>query len=340
MRFVITGGGTGGHLVVAKALAEQIKLDGDEAIFIGSTSGQDRAWFEHSELFKHRYFLESRGVVNKKGLTKLKSLMQILKSSLKTRHILKEYKADATISVGGYSAAPACFATLIMRLPLFIHEQNAVCGRLNRLLKPYTRAFYSSYDPTSPVREYPLRAGVLSGVKARTDFKTILFLGGSQGASAINKFALRSAAMLHQRGIKIIHQCGDNEFKKIDLRYKKLGIDVELFGFSSDLISIINRVDMAVSRSGASTLWELVGLAVPTLFVPYPHAASNHQYYNALKLQQQGLAELCTEESLSTKVLEQFLDQDLARISADLLKLDTHNGTPQILASIKESICS
>ena len=134
----ITGGGTGGHLVIAKAIKEELNRRGIKPIYIGSTGGQDKAWFEHDEGFEKVYFLQSQGVVNKKGLQKLLSLSNIVRSALSCRTLFKEHNIQAVFSVGGYSAAPASFAALLFKKALFIHEQNAIEGKLNTLLKPFS----------------------------------------------------------------------------------------------------------------------------------------------------------------------------------------------------------
>ncbi len=340
MKFVITGGGTGGHLVIAKALAQQVVQDGDEAIFIGSQNGQDRAWFEHDTIFKQTHFLKSRGVVNRSGFGKIFALIDIAKATIKARNIIQKYGADATISVGGFSSAPASFASLLLRKPLFIHEQNAVLGRLNKMLQPYARSLYSSYLPQSVVKNYPTKEIFFENARVREEFKTILFLGGSQGAQAINRFALEAAPMLSKRGFKIIHQCGEANLSDTQKSYSKLGIDIELYGFTEDVASLICRADVCVSRAGASTLWELVASALPTLFVPYPHAAANHQYHNALHLQKEALASICKEELLDTKALEDFLAQDLAKMSQQLMHTNSKGGAKDIMASVRELTCS
>ncbi len=146
MKFCITGGGTGGHLMIAQALVEALVKEGHEAIFIGSTSGQDKKYFQNSSQFSKCYFLETTGVVNQKGTGKLKALWLVFSAFLKARRILKTQNIEATYSVGGFSAAPASFASLFSLVPLFIHEQNAVEGRLNSLLKPFAKRFISAYD--------------------------------------------------------------------------------------------------------------------------------------------------------------------------------------------------
>ncbi len=201
MKFVITGGGTGGHLTIAKVLQEAFIKRGHEVIFIGSTSGQDRSWFEKRSGFSHTYFLETSGVVNKRGFAKVKSLFNILKAVLKSISIMREHKIQGVISVGGFSAAPASFASILIRKPLYIHEQNAKVGRLNSLLKPYSRVFFSSYESDSPLKSYPVNKVLFDQARLREKINTIIFLGGSQGAKAINDLALKVAPYL-KRGDK------------------------------------------------------------------------------------------------------------------------------------------
>ena len=114
---VICGGGTGGHLAIARSFCEELNRRGIKPIFIGSTSGQDKFWFENDDKFAQKFFLPSSGVVNKRGLAKLKSLTNIISLALKCRQIFKENGVKAVISVGGYSAAPAAIAAIISKTP-------------------------------------------------------------------------------------------------------------------------------------------------------------------------------------------------------------------------------
>ena len=142
----ICGGGTGGHLAIARALGAELKRRGVCVIFVGSQQGQDKMWFENSDIFEQKYFLASSGVANKSGFKRLFSLLNIIKLSFACFGIFKKHKIKAVISVGGYSAAPAAFAAIASFKPLFIHEQNAHTGSLNALLKPLAKKFFCSYD--------------------------------------------------------------------------------------------------------------------------------------------------------------------------------------------------
>lgn len=330
----ITGGGTGGHLVIAKALQEELNKRGIKPIYIGSNSGQDRKWFENEKGFEKTYFLDSSGVVNKKGVKKLLVLFNILKMSFTCKKIFKKHKVDAVFCVGGYSAAPASLASIFSFTPLYIHEQNAVLGSLNKLLKPFAKEFFSSYEKTSKVQDYPVRKIFFEKKRVRTELKTIIFLGGSQGARAINNLAMDCAKMLLDRGIHIIHQTGTKEFEKIKTFYQNNNLAVEYFDFSPDLPTKISEADFAISRAGASTLWELCASNLPTLFLPYPYAAKNHQYFNAKSLANKNMAFLKDEKDVNSQyVLELLGTIDLKYIS-QLLQNSIHEEGMKKVADI------
>ncbi|MEE8589332.1 MAG: undecaprenyldiphospho-muramoylpentapeptide beta-N-acetylglucosaminyltransferase [Sulfurimonadaceae bacterium] len=338
MRVAITGGGTGGHLAIAAALLEALKEKGHEAIYIGSTSGQDRAWFEEEIRFEKCHFLDTNGVVNRKYLGKVWALIKIFRAVIKSRKILKQEQIDAVISVGGYSAAAATFAAYTKQIPFFIHEQNAVMGRLNTMMKPYARAFYSSYDENSPVKDYPIRDIFFSTARLRKEIKTIVFLGGSQGAQFINNLALETAAVCTAKGIKVIHQCGERDFERVQQAYKDQKLDVELYSFTKELPALIKRADLAVSRAGASTLWEVTVNGLPALFVPYPYAAGDHQFYNAGYLVDKGLAWSYRESESYSRNLLAILENDLEEKSRGLMELSHKGGAAAIIDNIEENL--
>lgn len=412
MRVVITGGGTGGHLSVARAFLEEFSKRGIACGFIGSTRGQDRLYFENEEKFCQKWFLDSCGVVNQHGLGKIAALWQQWRALQQARGILKEFQPAFVLSVGGYSAAPAAFGAKLLGIPLIIHEQNARIGRLNKILKPFAKLFFSSYLEDSPIKFYPVLEGVFKSARVRESVKTILFMGGSQGARAINNFALSMGAELKNRGIKVLCQSGKADFKRVVEEFLNDGlrvgilrenwelfkemesevgesedskggqdygllhcvrndgsskivmtevrgqdsktevesakdtaskqdveslenrvqcvelgaldeVDVVVFGFSKAMAEIYALCDFAVCRAGASSLWELCANGLPALFVPYPYAAGNHQYYNARFLEQKGLGFLCLEQDLFCDVLWdslELLESNISKISADLQK--------------------
>ncbi|MFA6144124.1 MAG: undecaprenyldiphospho-muramoylpentapeptide beta-N-acetylglucosaminyltransferase [Sulfurimonas sp.] len=335
MNIIFTGGGTGGHLVIALSLAEAAVARGHKVVFIGSTSGQDRQWFGNSTLFQQSYFLETTGVVNKKGFGKGVALWKIFKAVLASRSIIKEFHADAVVSVGGFSAAPAAIASLIARIPLIIHEQNAVTGKLNSLLRPYCAGFYSSYEEGKNHCDYPVNEVYFQNGRPRYNIQTVIFLGGSQGAKFINDLALEIAPWLEERGIRIIHQCGAVEEERVRHAYHLLNIDAEVVGFTTKIATLIEKSDFAISRSGASTLWELCAAGVPAFFIPYPSAAGDHQYHNARYVIDHN-AGWCERqgEGLVQKLKEAIMSDVMAKSEA-LSTLIAPNGAVKIIQKIE-----
>ena len=338
MKIALTGGGTGGHLAIASALLSALKSEGHEAIYIGSTAGQDRAWFEDEEGFEARYFLDTSGVVNRMFLAKIWALLKIFRAVFQARGILKREKVDAVIAVGGYSAAAATFAAYTKSIPFFIHEQNAVMGRLNNMMKPYARTFYSAYEEASPVKDYPVREVFFETAHVREKIKTIIFLGGSQGARFINDLALETASICQAKGIHVIHQCGKGDFERVQEAYARQKIEVELYSFTSKIPELIASADLAVSRAGASTLWELTANGLPALYVPYPYAAGDHQFYNAQFLVEKDLAWSYRESESYARNLITILDSDLKEKSEGLMHLAKKEGALALIKDVEEQV--
>ena len=336
MSIVMTGGGTGGHLAIIKAVKEQLKEE--ELIYIGSTKGQDKQWFENDDDFKEKYFFDTRGVVNQKGLAKLKSLWMMFQAMREARKLLKRHNAKVVFSVGGFSSAATAFAAKSLGIPLVIHEQNAALGSLNKLMKPYAKTFISSYLDESPIHAYPIKEIFFNNAHIRESVKTIIFLGGSQGARAINMLALTIAPELKKRGIKIIHQAGANNIDEVEKAYKSLDIEAEVFGFTTKLADYMNESDFAIARAGASTLWELSATALPTLYIPYPYAASDHQFYNAQFLVEKELAWLMREDNIDEESVLSLLTENMSVKSKGLMKIVEKDGSKQIANLLKDML--
>lgn len=333
---VITGGGTGGHLKIADVFIDEFKNRGFEVIYIGSTYGQDRFWFENDDRLKEKYFLNTSGVVNKKGFAKIFSLLNIFYKALFCLKILKKYNIKKVISVGGFSAASASFASIFKKdCELFLHEQNSKIGALNAKTLKYTKKAYSSFHDFSPIKDYPVDIKFFNKQRVRSELKTIAFFGGSQGALAINNFALKVAPKLNEMGIKIVHQTGKNDFLRVKNEYLKLGINADVFDFSKDILEKMKEADFCVSRSGASTLFELCANCLPTFFIPFKYAAQNHQYYNAKALFDKDLCYLQNEDDLDIELFFDILKEpNLEAISIGLKEFIKPNGAKQIVDDI------
>lgn len=328
---VVTGGGTGGHLKVADAFIDELYSRGIDVIFIGSSNGQDKNWFEHDRRLKKAFFLDTKGVVNKNFFGKVSSLTNIFFKTLKCLNIYSKYNVKTVISVGGFSAAAATFASIIkFGCKLYIHEQNSKMGKLNEITSKFATELFSSYDENSLVKDYPVSKEFFDAARVRTEIRTIAFFGGSQGALGINSFALKVAPNLTKLGIKIIHQTGKNDFERVKDEYIKLGIDADVFDFTKDFISKMSQADFAVSRSGASTLWEMCANSLPALYVPFKYAAADHQYFNAMALVEKNMGFVSREDDLNEEILFKILNTDIHSISRKLASSISPNAVSLI----------
>ncbi len=335
---VITGGGTGGHLKVADAFINEYISRGFDVIFIGSSNGQDRQWFENDERLKEKYFLDTRGVVNKNLIGKIFSLLNIFKKTYLCLRIYSKYNIKTVVSVGGFSAAAATFASIIKpSCKLFIHEQNSRMGKLNQITSRFASELFSSFTKDSLVKDYPVLDVFFEKARIRKNIKTIAFFGGSQGAVAINDFALKLAPKLTNMGIEIIHQTGKSDYLRVKEEYLKLNIQADVFDFSKDIPNKMQEADFAISRAGASTLWELCANNLPTFFIPYKFAASDHQYYNAKDLKDKGLCFLQREDDLDEEVFFNAINSDIKSISEKLKDSIKPNAVSLIVDAIGKS---
>lgn len=328
---VITGGGTGGHLKVADAFVDEFNKRGIPVIFIGSSNGQDKQWFEKDKRFKATYFLDTKGVVNKNAFGKISSLFNIMSKTNYCLGLFSKYNVKTVISVGGFSAAAATFASIIKPgCKLYIHEQNSVMGTLNKVTSRFATELFSSFEEKSKIKDYPVSEEFFELGRIRQNVNTVAFFGGSQGALVINNFALKLAPKLNEMGINIIHQTGKNDFLRVKEEYEKLNIKVDVFDFSKEIPQKMKKADFAVSRAGASTLWELCANCLPTFFIPYKYAAGDHQFYNAKDLKDKGLCFLKRENELKEEDFFNAINSDIHDISKKLTSSINSNAVALI----------
>jgi len=324
---ILTGGGTGGHLNIVRALGEELKKD-NKLIYVGSMYGQDMKWFKDSDIFEKKYFMHIKGFANKPILSKISFLIMLLYSMMKLVFVFYRYKIDKVVGVGGYSSAPSCFLAILLRKKLFIHEQNYEDGGLNKLLSNYSNEYFNTFKTN---HSYPVSKDFFDKSRLRENINTILFLGGSLGANAINEFAIKIADKLNQKNISIIHQCGISDYEKVKFFYESNNIKARVYSFSNDISTLMNEADFCISRAGASTLFELVANGLPTLFIPYPFASYNHQYKNALHFHKDNLCLLKKEDEIKNiNDISIILDTDIKTMSKSLLEKSKSDGAKTI----------
>lgn len=312
MRAIIAGGGTGGHLYPGIAVAEEIyRQEPDSAVlFVGTKTG-----IESRILPKEGYRLEiipAGGVVNKNMISKLTSLMKITGGLIKSFFVLRRFKPDIVIGVGGYASAPMLSAAAIMRYPTMVMEQNLYPGTTNRFLSRIVDRVVVAFDGSEKffnrkvdVLGNPVRRGI-TDCKYNTGLTfTVFIFGGSQGSHAINKGIVESLEYLQKESgqIRFLHQTGEKDYAWIDESYKKAGVTAEVVPYVYNIVDMYGKSDIVICRAGATTIAELTASGRPAILIPYPHAAHDHQRTNAEYMQTMGSAEVILEKDLSGKIL-------------------------------------
>lgn len=296
-KIIITGGGTGGHVFPALTIASELKRRGFELLYIGSDRGfEARLAPEHGVPF---ISVKTGAIKNQSLFTKFRTLVRLFSATLWAMRILKREKAAAVVGVGGYVSVPVCLAAFLLRRPIFLQEQNASVGIANRFLGKLCRTVFlgfaegEQYFPSgrSIITGNPIRAGFspIGDEPFQADKISLLILGGSQGAKAINDAILANLARMNAS--HIVHQTGEKDFERVRDAYRQAGYaKVEVSPFIKDMAKAYRDATLVVSRSGALTVSELIQVGRPAIFVPYPRRGQNDQTENAYMLERAGAA--------------------------------------------------
>jgi UDP-N-acetylglucosamine--N-acetylmuramyl-(pentapeptide) pyrophosphoryl-undecaprenol N-acetylglucosamine transferase len=316
LHLIIAGGGTGGHLfpgiAVAEALMDINPLN--QVLFLGT----DRP-LEIKILAKTSFCHETIPAGGIKGLSiwsKIKSLLRIPSGILKAMNIYRKFSPHIVLGVGGYVSAPCCIAAHLMGIPVIIQEQNSIPGLTNRLLGKIADRIYVSFPETcqrfnqkktfyvgNPVRKEIVQASTETPIQKNTNCFTVFIIGGSQGARAINIAITDALPFLDKTQIAFIHQSGQKDEQHLKDTYQINGFQADVRSFFHDMMAQYKKADLIVSRSGASTVAELTILGKPSIFIPFPFAADNHQEKNARAIVKAGGADMILESQLTGKVL-------------------------------------
>ncbi len=314
MRLLIAGGGTGGHLFPALAIARAFKSEhpDGQVLFVGVTKGIEARIIPQTG-FPIR-FISARGILGKGTLNKIRALADVPVGVWQSVGIIKEFKPDFVLGVGGYASGPTLAAATILGVRTGIQEQNSVMGLTNQLLSRFVKVIFISWENTSPATESqktmlmgnPIREELLTALPMEVSdkFKLLIF-GGSLGARSINQAMISGVDSLRPLAdrISIRHQTGFGAAAEVRKAYADAGIDAQVFEFIDDIGPFYKWADVVVCRSGASTLAELTALGKPGILIPYPFAIKNHQLYNAKSLEERGAAIIALDSELSSGIL-------------------------------------
>jgi len=322
MRAILAGGGTGGHVIPALAIAHELQTRyGAEVLFIGTARGLENRLVPAAGFPLQ---LVKVGALNRVSLTtRLKTMVDLPRAVFSAAGILNEFRPDVVIGVGGYASGPAMLAAIFKHIPRVAFEPNFVPGFANRVVARFVSAAAVHFERTG---EY-FRNPVVTGVPVRPAFfqippkayvpssPTLLVFGGSQGARAINKVVPRAMPELMRRvpGVRVVHQTGERDYNDVQSAYAQTGVAAEAHKFIDDMPGFFARADLILCRSGASTVAEIAAAGKPAIFVPFPLAADDHQRRNAEALEQAGAAVVLEE----TRLDEVWLVDTIASLLED-----------------------
>lgn len=309
MRVILAGGGTGGHVIPALAIAQQLqKQYGAEVLFVGTARG-----IENRLVPAAGYPLSLVKVGALKNVsfsTRLRTSLDLPHAVWRASRILSQFRPDVVIGVGGYASGPAMMAAVLRRIPTLVFEPNFVPGFANRVVARFVSAAAVHFEETGryfrrcEVTGVPVREAFFQIGKAPPE-PSLLVFGGSQGAHAINQVVMQSAADLLAQipGLRIIHQTGERDYNDAQAAYKSLGESVQAHRFIDDMPGFFARASLLVCRSGASTVAEVTAAGRPAILAPFPRAADDHQKRNAEALERAGAAVMLEESKLSRESL-------------------------------------
>ena len=321
--FVVAGGGTGGHVTMALALGEEIARRGDDVLFIGSERGLEAKLVPQAgfELVK----LPAQPLLGRPLLARAAGALALAGASAQALALLRRRRVPLVLSVGGYASAPAAAAAVLARVPLVLVEPNAIPGRTNRAMARFAARVFTAFEAAAPPfvatlgadrvlsLGAPLRRELLDAFanaatrrRPAAPFR-VLIVGGSQGAHQLNEGMIEALRYLDPATFEFFHQTGAADRERVAAGYARAGFKAEVVDFESQLPSRYRWADIGVCRAGALTVAELALAGLPSLLVPYPHAADDHQRANARALADAGAARVLDPSSFDGKQLADAL---------------------------------
>ena len=368
MRVLMSGGGTGGHVNPAIAIANEIaKREPDSEIaFVGTERGIENRLVP-KEGYK-LYHIEIQGIRRSLSLDNIKTLWLAAKSFAKCRRIIKEFKPDVVIGTGGYACWPVVRAAASMKIPTFLHESNAIPGFAVKMLEKQVDKVYVNFEETIaklavPEKAMrvgnPLKGGFIGADRDEAREKLgitgkyrtfLLSLGGSMGAERVNQEVLEVMKEYTSKHPEVlhVHATGAIEYEETKAAFEKAGLDkcenIELLEYVYDMPVRMAAADVVINRAGAMTLSELALLGRASILIPSPNVTNNHQYKNAAVLRDAGAAMLLEEKELApgmlaSKVRELCENREVRqKMQENIRKFAVENAAGLIYEDIKKLV--
>ncbi len=323
MNFVLAAGGTGGHMIPAHALAAELNGRGYGVLLITDERGaRFPGIFEDVPVH-----ILPAGRLDGGPIGMLRALGAVVKGRGQAKRVYREHRPNVVIGFGGYPAFPSLLAASSLNIPTILHEQNAVLGRVNRLLAGEAAAIGTAYDQVdrlkakyadkvvlvgNPVREEIARLGELPfpAFDEVAPLK-ILVTGGSQGATVLSKVVPEGLGMLApslRRRLQVVQQCRPEDIERVRGQYADLGIPAELTTYIEDMAEKFADAHLVIGRAGASTVAELTAAGRPAILIPFAAATDDHQTANAREMVKAGGARAIQESSFTPDILARQIE--------------------------------
>ena len=316
MKFIIVAGGTGGHIFPALSLVEKIMENKkNEVLYIGTTDRME------SEIIPSKG-IPYKGIkvhgLRKNAIKNFKNVFDIFGSIKECKKIIKDFKPDAVVGFGGYVSFPVIIAAHKLKVPVFLHEQNVIPGKTNKMLSKLSKKVFISFKESE--KYFKKNKAIYSGNpcleraknikkhnKVELGFnknkKLILIVMGSEGSSAMSEILFDYLRGFNDPDKEILFVTGRRQYADLSNNLK-VPSSVKMVGFYNDLPGIMKSADLIISRAGASTISEIIGTSIPSIIIPSPYVANNHQYYNALSLESSGVSVMIEQDKFSRELLE------------------------------------
>jgi UDP-N-acetylglucosamine--N-acetylmuramyl-(pentapeptide) pyrophosphoryl-undecaprenol N-acetylglucosamine transferase len=360
MKIVIAGGGTGGHLFPALAVAEVLQERGDEVVIfisekeVDALATKDRSEFRYEKL---------PGI----GMPKLFSpailgfLKRFNQSLSPCRALYKKFQPDAVLGMGGFTSTAPILAGKLRNIPTFLHESNAIAGKANRLNARMVDTVFLGFGECA--RSFPNAKCEVTGTPIRKTLaqrvpreraletfglqegrKTLLVMGGSQGAHGINEAVIKALQQIRELPIQVIHLAGTQDEQLVGANYRREGVPAYVSGFCHQMENAYSAADFAIARSGAASVSELSHFGIPSLLIPFPQAADNHQALNAEIFEKAGAAAVLNQADITAETLAEkvrwFIAEParLGKMSEACLRLAPRDAARRVVEAMEKNL--
>jgi len=349
MKIVITAGGTGGHIMPAVAIAEGIRdrSPDTEILFVGTKRGmEERITRQHGLEFVG---MDALGIKGKSPKQMFRAAFVNISAFMEALRLMRSFRPDWVIGTGGYVTGMVVLAGKIKGARCAIQEQNSIGGLTNRILSRFAHRVFLAFPDTYGV--FPKAKCVLTGNPVRKDIvpgevkgpgEYLLILGGSLGASSINRAAVEAAHILKRedKELRIVHQTGAKDLEKIKEAYRQMGLSATVCDFIDDMAPIYRGARLAVCRCGGLTLSELSIMGLPAIMIPFPLAADDHQMKNGRYVEAHGGGWIIPDdrlnpERLALEIKKRFFDDGALELaSSRIFELQLGKGSQRIAEEI------